>query len=235
MLDFTTHKTQSEILFDHNFLDWFYSKNNIITEQTLIQKPKDFQQPWGDVDAEEEYLGVWYDNIRKDVLNVKDNFLHKLKTASRRVKMPKVVVDVKSAKSFIDKVVNRGKKPNQITDVLRSAILVETENDIYKVVKGLKKEFKVLEYEIKQKDDDPEFGYYGSHHLLVDVNGMASEIQVMTKKLWNYKEEQHKIYNKLRSLSDVDKEYEKFLKNTSKRGFIAGNRAKSIPNKKKRR
>ena len=194
-----------EIL-SEEFSNWFDDEYGIVTERVLVA-PQEISQPWGKADPESEYLGVFYEKVLEYVNKVKDKFTHGLKAAARKTKQPKILVDVKSLKSFIDKTVMRGKAVDKI---------------------------KVIEHEIKERDESGDYGYYGSHHFLVDLDGVIAEIQVMTKKLWAYKEAAHQIYNKYRSAQDADKDLEKMDKAISRKLFDLGNRGRSIPNKKKR-
>ena len=91
------------------------------------------------------------------------------------------------------------------------------------VVKQVKKRFKIVRYDFKSKGGDKEFGYFGSHHFLADLGGMVVEIQVMSRRLWAFKEEAHKIYTKLRSGSDLSKELQKKMKTVSKQMFSKAN------------
>lgn len=160
------------------------------------------------------------------------NSLYKiLKKVTGGTLKPKILVDVKSLSSFIDKVVKRGKSADKIHDILRSAILVNTKEDVIDVVKKLKKSVSLVEYEMKEYKSGGDFGYYGSHHFKIWIKegnspGIICEIQIMTKSLWEYKEEAHTIYDKYRSLSDAEKQaqidYKKDV-TLSKKLYYAGN------------
>jgi hypothetical protein len=116
----------------------------------------------------------------------------------------KVVTDIKSKKSFENKTVDRGKKPDKVYDVLRGAILVDDKDQIETVVDNLKKVFLIKKIEHKTK---PEFfGYYGASHVDVVIHDMICEIQIMTKKLWKSKMEADKIYVKYRATDKPPKE-----------------------------
>lgn len=119
----------------------------------------------------------------------------------------KALVDIKQIESFKDKVLARGKNPNEITDVLRSALVMKDQDAVARAVKMMKKVFTIAEYDYKEFKGDKDFGYYGSHHFLVKLsNGLVAEVQLMTRRMWAYKHEAHKIYVDWRSkLGDFDK------------------------------
>lgn len=214
-----------DMLYDDDFnalYEDFHNVTSLISEKRATA-PKT-RQIWGDHEPKNSNdAGRVYQAARKLANQMKDEFLGKLKTAAKKAHQPKVLVDVKSGESFIDKVIKRGKDASKITDVLRSAILLGTEEDVKMVVDQVKKDFTVVEYEYKSKDGDKEFGYFGSHHFLVKIGEIIAEIQVMTKKLWSYKEEAHKIYNKYRSEKEASGEFEKLDKELSKKIFQMGN------------
>ena len=171
-------------------------------------------------------------------------FERMLKRAASGSRNAKVLVDIKQFNSFVTKVMTRGKPANQITDVLRAAILVNTDQDMEGVVKKIRKDFNVIEFEHKGKKEvqtrtydekgreqieikpgDSTYGYHGSYHFLVKVDGIISEIQVMTRKLWSYKDAAHKVYDELRAAGDeVDEITKKVKLQMSKHIFAAGNK-----------
>lgn len=116
----------------------------------------------------------------------------------------KILIDIKQESAFIDKVINRGKSASKITDVLRSAVLVETDDDLDKFIKNLEKYADIYEHEYKAKGEDKNFGYHGSHHFLISIENVLIEVQAMTKRLWTFKNPSHDIYQKWRSVEDFD-------------------------------
>lgn len=182
-------------------------------------------QPWADSKGKSaDDVADMYNEYLSTIEDAKGNFEKKMKSSVKGVANPKILVDVKSLKSMVDKIVNRGKKPGKITDWLRGAILVKTEDDVAKVSKNIFKAFdRVEEYEEKDRGADKNYGYYGSKHFLVTVDGITSEIQVMTNKLWAYKGKAHKIYDKYRSAKDVDPTELAKAQRMSKRAFDRGN------------
>jgi ppGpp synthetase/RelA/SpoT-type nucleotidyltranferase len=166
---------------------------------------------------------------------VKSKFLSLLRKSSQ-FKSVKILVDIKGLESFVDKAINRyplqGKGASDITDVLRSAILVSNQDEVEKTVKNIKKYFTVAKHKEKIEGNDPTYGYYGSHHFYVKIGKLFSEIQVMTKKLWSYKDEAHKIYNKYRSIKDADDRVKKLDIELSKQLFKTANKDKKVGRKK---
>lgn len=111
---------------------------------------------------------------------------------------------LKPRKSFVSKVDIRGKSPCGIHDMIRGAILLP-DDIIDKVIKEMRKKLKIFEFEEKAKGDDKEFGYYGTYHFKIELsNGELAEIQVMPRRMWDYKKQGHKVYS--RNREDVGKE-----------------------------
>ena len=52
----------------------------------------------------------------------------------------------------------------------------------------------LIGYEMKRKGQDKQLGYFGSHHLDILIDGLITELQVMTRKMWKYKESAHALY-----------------------------------------
>lgn len=129
---------------------------------------------------------------------------------------------IKPLKSVDDKVFARGKKFSDLNDLVAGAVLFDTKEEADKFVKDFRRKNadKVKGYEEKKQATAGEYGYYGAHHLDVEVNGYILEIQVMTKNLWGRKRVSHKIYTRTRSTgggTEQDKEI-------SRRYFKKGNR-----------
>jgi hypothetical protein len=111
---------------------------------------------------------------------------------------PKILMDVKTLPSLVSKVVKRGKKLSEVGDLVRCAILFGTKEEADEFVNRVRRTAQVVGYEEKKAGSDKQYGYYGSHHIDLQINGLTVEMQVMTKKLWKYKEVAHGIYNKYR-------------------------------------
>lgn len=166
--------------------------------------------------------------IKKYIDPIKRKFESSLKRAA--VKDSKVLVSVKSFSSIKSKI-ERGKSLSKMGDVLRAAILVPTQDDVKKVIDNMRKIFNLQELEHKERGGN-DWGYYGTWHLAVDMNGVLCEVQIMPKTTWTYKEKGHEIYDKYRERIAKDPnfknsdEYKKAMA-YSKRVFMrgAGNKA----------
>lgn len=188
-------------------------------------------QPWSEIIAQmkanaeqkspEEQARIVYATAFATVSETERKFSRLLKKISP--KDSKILVDIKKEDAFVDKVVNRGKSAEKITDVLRGAVLVETEKDMDKLIANLQKHADIFEHEIKTKREDPEYGYHGSHHFLIVIDDVLIELQAMTKRLWTFKEPAHEIYSKWRSVKEFDDRIAKKEKEYSKNLFIKGN------------
>lgn len=124
-----------------------------------------------------------------------NNFESSLKRCA--TKDAKVLVDTKSVNSIFSKI-KRGTKLANMKDILRAAILTKDENDVETVMHNIKKVFNIYQIKDKTLGSDKNWGYYGSHHYIVEFKNVLCEIQVMPKRLWTYKEKGHEIYNKWR-------------------------------------
>lgn len=140
----------------------------------------------------------------------------------------KVLVGIKSYASFVDKVLARGRTATTVYDVLRAAVLTDDQAQAETVVHNLKKSVRYTELEFKDKGSDPKFGYYGSYHMRVLLDGMQCEVQIMTRRLWTYKEWGHQFYNQFRSGGNPDPA----ILRQSKAVFAMGNRMPFVPSKR---
>ena len=132
---------------------------------------------------------------------VRKIFENKVKTSLKGFHGVKFLADTKTLESIIDKTVYRKKLLSSINDLVRGAVLMQKKSDADAFVKDFldKNQGIVAGYEEKIRGQDTMYGYFGSHHLDLNINGIIVELQVMTSKLWKYKEEAHVIYNKSRS------------------------------------
>lgn len=226
-LELMYHSDMSEV-------DKLLGLEPVLTELSATAKMA--PQFWGDVPADvsdrEKKATEIYNAAAAVAKSLKHKFLIFLKMAAQGIRNAKILVDVKSMSAFLDKVVKRGRPASDVTDVLRSAILTETDDGSEKVVKNIKKRFKVAKYIKKEPGTDPKFGYHGSHHFKVLVEQhdknrpmppILAEIQVMTKRLWAFKEEAHLIYQKYRSVKDADEKVKKMDQALSKLLFQKAN------------
>jgi hypothetical protein len=72
---------------------------------------------------------------------------------------------------------------------------------------------RVVERDDKKQGSDKEYGYYGAYHIGCLVDGLTTEIQVMTKRLRKYKSVAHKIYSDTREkgANEYDKIKSRYL------------------------
>jgi hypothetical protein len=132
------------------------------------------------------------------------------------------VHQLKSIGSIIDKVIGRGKNIMKISDLVRGAVLFKDKEEMNKWIADFRRKYSsyIDAYEFKEKGSDPTFGYYGSHHFDLKIDGLTVELQVMPAKLWKYKDTAHGIYNKWRTSTTAIPEIEKQL---SRHLFRMGN------------
>jgi len=183
----------------------------IITEGMVEVK----EQPWS---TKEEALQTAQETLPA--------FQRVLKRAA--TKDAKIVASVKPETSIDNKLARwsaagNGRDMSTMFDVLRGSILVAEPDDVHEVIKSLSKGEKVVKYEHK-KDPDPTWGYYGTHHLDILVDGVVAEVQIMTKRLYYRKKVAHKIFTKHRSDVEALPHHEKIR---SKLLFQYGNAQKS--------
>lgn len=170
-----------------------------------------------------DLLSNIYTKYEPTLSKVKSEFEGKVKREIRKYSGIKFLTDVKTIKSIIDKAILRKKGIMTINDLVRGALLMQTKKEADDFVKNFIRKNKnvVVGYEEKKRGQDNTYGYYGSHHLDLNLNGIIVELQVMTKKLWAYKEEAHKIYTKNRS--KISQAVDKFDMFTSKKIFSLAN------------
>lgn len=158
----------------------------IITEGMVEVK----EQPWS---TKEEALQMAQETLPA--------FQRVLKRAA--TKDAKIVASVKPETSIDNKLTRwaaagNGRDMSTMFDVLRGSILVADPEEVHEVIKNLSKGEKIVKYEHKS-DPDPTWGYYGTHHLDILVNGVVAEVQIMTKRLYYRKKVAHKIFSKHRT------------------------------------
>jgi ppGpp synthetase/RelA/SpoT-type nucleotidyltranferase len=214
-----TDKILMEYFFDEELDNPTFRKKIVIIDSPLTERKQMHTNPfqnWGNIDgnSKEEKLKN-AEKLYKNALDVAKKAEQAFaRTMKKNTKMSdsKVLVDIKSADSFVDKIVNRGKNAKKIHDLLRGAIICKTKEDVEYTVEKLKRNAVIHELEYKEYGQDKEYGYYGSYHFKIFIEGIIAEIQVMTRKLWSYKFEAHNIYDKYRSLDKESKEFDQELK-----------------------
>ena len=146
-----------------------------------------------------------------------------LKDISRKEKIqnPKILTRIKPIKSVINKVVERGKDFSTMGDLVGAAILTRDDDEPEKIYKNLLRKYrsKIVDAETKERGSDRTYGYYGSYHLDMLINGMVTEVQIMTRKLWSYKKAAHDIYTATRAKQELSR----FDQALSKKLFSMGN------------
>lgn len=154
---------------------------------------------------------------------VKKKFESMMGTAVRKYNKVKVLSDIKELDSITDKAVDRGKSIVDMNDLVRGAVLFDNKKQADEFVKKFVKKNKqsIVEYEEKERGEDKKYGYYGSHHMLINIEGLLVEIQVMTRKLWSYKKAAHEIYKKTRSQEGG---MDRFQRHQSNMFFSMGNK-----------
>ena len=137
---------------------------------------------------------------------------------------PVVLTDIKTLGSVISKV-KRGKKVEQIGDLVRGAVLFPDHASVEEFVKSFvrKNQGIIAKHEIKAHGGDLDYGYYGSQHLDLMIDGLRVELQVMTQKLWKMKHAAHVIYTKTREEGATESD-----KIQSRNIFKQGNKPKYV-------
>jgi len=106
---------------------------------------------------------------------------------------------VKSFKSVVSKVIIRKSRTLAgMNDLVRATIYFNDQEQVENFVKDVKRKVPTFNHEVKERGSDVDFGYFGSHHLILVVNGIQCELQVMTRRLEAHKNEAHKIYGAVR-------------------------------------
>lgn len=170
-------------------------------------------------------------NSLKPELDKRERALLKLltKVATNKGKgNVRVLTDVKSLNSVKSKALKRGKSLADIGDLVRGALLFDYPEDVEEFVKRFRRKNSniILDYEGKERGGDHVFGYHGSHHFDLNIDGLVSELQVMTKKLWSYKAAAHEVYNKYRDILNTGGQPSRADAALSKKLFDLGNKPK---------
>lgn len=145
----------------------------------------------------------------------------------RKYNNVKFLAGLKPEDSIIDKAIDRKKGLTNLNDLVRGAVLFDTKADADDFVKRFMRNHKsiVSGYEEKAKGLDKTYGYFGSHHIDLNIDGIIVELQIMTKKMWNYKSAAHDIYTKNRSSGNAPSAFDQ---HNSKSIFALANRERRI-------
>lgn len=138
----------------------------------------------------------------------------------------RILSAVKPFESLYNKVIERGKKLGNIGDIVRGAMLFDTDADVSDFMKRFtrKNAHLIVKHEKKEKGTDHVFGYFGAHHLDLVIDGLITELQVTTKKLWNYKAAAHVFYHEFRTQIASGGSIPHSVSHASKKIFSLGNK-----------
>lgn len=167
----------------------------------LVKNPHLSELPkLSDKEAKKQRLELAYKELLPAAQSIKQRLYAFLKASATGVKDAKILIGIKPLKSVISKVVERGKPATGLSDLVRSAVLFDTYEEVKHFVDQFVKKYHayIVDKETKKAGTDKVYGYFGSFHLGVMINGLLCEIQVMTKKLWAFKDKAHQIYNRYR-------------------------------------
>lgn len=168
-----------------------------------------------------------YDKYKPKIQSIMSKFEKIVKREISGFQNVKFLSNTKPIESIIDKAIDRKRGLMTINDLVRGAILFTDKQDADKFVKKFMRRNSslVVEYEEKVRGQDNTYGYYGSHHMSLNIDGIIIELQIMTKKLWSYKTAAHDIYTASRSRPEGPT---KFDQSQSKRIFSLGNRPRRV-------
>lgn len=174
-------------------------------------------------DDVEERLYSLYIKHKSEFESIRDKYKSIITANARKFNNVKILTDMKSVSSLLDKITVRRKPLSGIVDIIRGAVILDNPQDAEKYVKDFQRKYgdKIVDLEHKAKGSDPTYGYYGTYHLLIDVDGIYCEIQIATHNLWKQKKLAHDIYTATRSSSAGVTKADSLM---SKRIFVKGNR-----------
>jgi len=178
-----------------------------------------------DSEKTEELLEIIYNLLEKDLKTIKKEYRKFLGAMIKKRDKKRVIIklSIKPFASFKSKVIERKKSIYEVKDLVRATMLLCSDDEVKKLYNDIiRKKLEVIAYTYKEMGEDKKFGYYGSYHIIFFFNGLNVELQIMTRKLWNYKDEAHKLYNKYRDKSSIDQEDLR----VSKMIFYKGNQAR---------
>ena len=149
----------------------------------------------------EKKLADVYTLLEPKLLDIKNKYSTFLKGCIKKKdkKRVKIILSVKSLNSLKSKVLEREKRLSDVKDLVRATILLNSDEDVQKLYKDIvRKKSEVIRCSEKKRGGDSLFGYYGSCHIIFCFQGLNVELQIMTRKLWSYKDSAHELYNKYR-------------------------------------
>lgn len=198
----------------------------VLARHPLVQKFEKERSRMGP-DERVDALKEIYSSLLKVFEKVKarlQQFINKVvKMKGKASNKIKILIGIKPFQSVISKIIDRKKPMDQIGDLVRCAVLFPDQESVDNFVSALRRRHgsMIKDYETKDKGKGGDAGYYGSHHFDLMIEGLVCEMQVMTTKLWSYKDEGHKIYNKYR---DTGGNLSRQDSRLSKKIFALGNR-----------
>lgn len=213
-------KTFREFISEGSINPIFVGDKDIEALDNWISNPSKFKKDQYQIIDKLEKVHSKYEDILK---KVKLKFESIIKKESRKYNKVDFKSNSKGMESIIDKALTRKKGYSTLNDLVRGALLFQTKEEADKFLKDFVRKNKsiVIEVEEKKRGQGNVYGYYGAHHLGLNIDGVVVELQLMTKKLWSKKTAAHDIYVKNRSSG---KEPDNFDRYTSKKIFSMGNR-----------
>jgi hypothetical protein len=189
------------------------------------------------VEVDEEKIEKYYQKLLPKLQQIERTFEQVLRSSlPKRIQkvdkfgkaysaQPIIITNIKPAASVISKV-KRGKKIEQIGDMVRGAVLLPDSKSVDEFAKMFvrKNQGIIDKLDIKKFGEDKTYGYYGSQHIDLVISGLRVELQVMTQKLWKMKHYAHQIYTKTRD-SGVTTDSDRIQ---SKNIFKIGNKPKFV-------
>ena len=195
----------------------------MVHDNEVVSFEKRLKTGKSDVNALKAQVETLYNNYKDALATIRKKFETLIRRDLPRGNDVKFISDTKTIASVIDKAISRKKGFMSINDLVRGAVLFRQQSDMDDFVKRFtRKNASILvEAEHKARGGDATYGYYGSHHFSLNIDGIIVELQVMTQKLWAYKHAAHQIYTSTRSKAEGPSKQDKHL---SKELFSRGNK-----------
>jgi len=208
----------------------FLMERDVLSIKSVKQFDKIMQNNRATEEDKKKSLSKAYGEIEKELISIKDKykkFLNKLISKKDKTKT-KVLIGIKSLDSVVSKSMKRGKPLSELKDLVRAALLFESNEQAKEAYDKIVRKYSsmIVRKEEKKKGSDPVFGYFGSYHIIFKFEGLSVELQIMSKKLWNYKDTAHDFYNKYRDQKKPSPS--KFDAHMSKLVFSKGNQPKYV-------
>lgn len=174
-----------------------------LTNPYFINNPKfsDFSKEFRtnkDKLKKSELLKQFYDAIKPHLNKVQSKFVNLMKKNTSKFRGDiEFIYNMKPPTSLINKVIERNKPFEEINDLVRGMVITNDQKTLDNFVKDfIRKNRPYLgEIEFKERGQQGrEYGYYGSWHFLIEIEGFYVELQAMTKQLAKAKDKAHKIY-----------------------------------------